>query len=331
MRAMQLQDSAPVDQKPLKLVDLAEPEPGPGQVRLAVEACALCHTDLHIVEGDLPLHLRPLVPGHQIVGTVDRVGPGVTHFKMGDRLGVPWLYETDQTCHFCATGRENLCDHIRFTGYDAPGGYAAFHIVREDYAYLLPAGFASTQAAPLLCAGVIGYRALRRANVQPGSRVGLYGFGSSAHICTQIARYWGCEVYAFSRGKQHQQLALDLGATWAGQAGDPLEARLDSAIIFAPAGGLVVEALKALDKGATVALAVIYMSAIPSFDYSLLYGERTVCSVANSTRQDALDLLELAAKIPIRTEVEQFDLSELNQALLKLKTGGINGAAVIKM
>ena len=331
MKAMQLQKAAPLDQKPLQMVEIADPEPGQGEIRLAVHVCALCHTDLHIIEGELPPHLRPVVPGHQIVGVVDRVGEGVSQYRLADRVGVPWLYQTDGTCKYCQSGRENLCEHGQFTGYDANGGYAEFHVVQADFAYPIPAQFDDIQSAPLLCAGVIGFRALRQAEVKPGSRVGLYGFGSSASICVQIARYWGCEVYAFTRGQSHQKLALDLGAKWAGSSQDAPGVLMDSSIIFAPAGGLVIDALKGLDKGGTLALGGIYMSPIPSFDYALIYGERTVRSVANSTRQDALDLLQVAAAVPVRTQVELFGLTELNEALLKLKTGGIDGSGVVQI
>jgi propanol-preferring alcohol dehydrogenase len=333
MRAMQLSAPAPIEQKPLQLVELPDPEPAKGQIRLAVRVCGLCHTDLHITEGELTPHQPQIVPGHQIVGVVDRVGQDVTHFKPGDRAGVPWLYQTDQTCRYCQRGTENLCEHALFTGYDVNGGYAQYHIVAEDFAYHLPEGFEDVQAAPLLCAGVIGFRALRLAEVKPGGRVGLYGFGASAHICIQVARHWGCEVYAFTRNQQHRDLALKLGAKWAGAAGDdlPAGAKMDSSIIFAPAGGLVIEALKSLDKGGTLALAGIYMTQIPPIDYNLIYGERTIRSVANSTRQDAIDLLKLAAAIPIQTEVELFELAELNEALGKLKDGSINGAAAVKI
>jgi propanol-preferring alcohol dehydrogenase len=291
----------------------------------------LCHTDLHITEGELTPHQPHIVPGHQIVGVVDRCGEGVSTFKAGDRAGVPWLYHTDQTCHYCQNGTENLCEHGLFTGYDVNGGYAQYHIVSEEFAYHLPDGFEDVQAAPLLCAGVIGFRALRQAEVKPGSRVGMYGFGASAHICIQVARHWGCEVYAFSRGQHHRDLALKLGAKWAGPSNEELPVKLDSAIIFAPAGGLVIDALKALDKGGTLALAGIYMSQIPPIDYNLIYGERTIRSVANSTRQDAIDLLKLAAEIPIQTEVELFELADLNEALARLKNGAINGAAAVKI
>lgn len=331
MRAMQLKAPAPIEQKPLELVNLPDPEPGQGEIRLAVKVCGLCHTDLHITEGELSPHQPHIVPGHQIVGVVDRCGDGVTAFKLGDRAGVPWLYHTDQTCHYCQNGTENLCEHGLFTGYDVNGGYAQYHIVSEEFAYHLPDGFEDVQAAPLLCAGVIGFRALRLAEVKPGSRVGMYGFGASAHICIQVARHWGCEVYAFSRGQHHRDLALKLGAKWAGPSDEELPVKLDSAIIFAPAGGLVIDALKGLDKGGTLALAGIYMTQIPPIDYNLIYGERTIRSVANSTRQDAIDLLKLAAEIPIQTEVELFELADLNEALARLKNGAINGAAAVKI
>jgi alcohol dehydrogenase, propanol-preferring len=331
MRAMLLKAPAPIEDYPLQLVDLPDPRPGRGEIRLAVKVCGLCHTDLHIAEGELTPHLPQVVPGHQVVGLVDQCGEEVTHFKPGDRVGVPWLHYTDQTCRYCRKGRENLCEHALFTGYDVNGGYAEYHIVPEEFAYALPEGFEDVQAAPLLCAGVIGYRALRQAEVRPGSRLGLYGFGASAHICIQVARHWGCEVYAFTRAAHHRELALKLGAKWAGPAGADLPVKMDSSIIFAPAGGLVIEALKLLDKGGTLALAGIYMSQIPPIDYDLLYGERTVRSVANSTRQDAVDLLKLAKEIPLRTEVELFELEQLNEALAWLKAGAINGAGVVKL
>jgi propanol-preferring alcohol dehydrogenase len=331
MRAMLLKVPAPIEHQPLQLVDLPDPRPGRGEIRLSVKACGLCHTDLHIAEGELTPHLPQVVPGHQVVGLVDQCGEAVTHFKPGDRVGVPWLHYTDQTCRYCRKGRENLCEHALFTGYDVNGGFAEYHVVPEEFAYALPEGFEDVQAAPLLCAGVIGYRALRQAEVRPGSRLGLYGFGASAHICIQVARHWGCEVFAFTRAAHHRELALKLGAKWAGPAGEDLPVKMDSSIIFAPAGGLVIEALKLLDKGGTLALAGIYMSQIPPIDYDLLYGERTVRSVANSTRQDAVDLLKLANDIALKTEVELFELGQLNEALARLKAGSINGAGVVKL
>jgi propanol-preferring alcohol dehydrogenase len=331
---MVLEEVRPIDENPLKMVDLPDPEPGPGQVRLEVQVCALCHTDLHIIEGELAPHLRPVVPGHQIIGRVDKLGPGVTRFKTGDRLGVPWLYHTDQTCHYCQTGHENLCEHGQFTGYDANGGYAQYHTVNEEFTYPIPENFSDEQAAPLLCSGVVGFRALRLSEIKPGGRLGIWGFGASAHINIQVALHWNCEVFVFTRSEEHQRLARQLGAVWAGPSGGP-EAeklpRLDSGVIYAPAGSLVIDALKMLDKSGTLALGGIYMTPIPQFDYNILWSERTVRSVANSTRQDVIDLLQVASEIPVRSEVEMFSLSELNSALQKLKHSKINGSGVVRI
>ncbi len=313
------------------MAEVPAPEAGPGEVRLRVRACGICHTDLHVIEGELPAHRRPLIPGHQIVGEVDAVGPGVSESLLGHRLGVAWLHRSCGVCAFCRAGAENLCDNGEFTGYDADGGYAQYATAPADFAYELPASLPDVEVAPLLCAGIIGYRALRLAEIKPGGRLGLYGFGASAHIAIQIARHWGCEAYVFTRGEEHRRLALELGAAWAGRAEATPPRPLDSAIIFAPAGALVPEALRALRKGGTLALAGIYMSTIPPLDYQLLWGERTVRSVANSTRQDARDLLRLAGEIPIHTEVEVFPLAEANRALRLLKEGKIRGAGVLKV
>lgn len=334
MKAMLLRQSGPIEQSPLQGTEMPDPQPGPGEVRLAVQVCALCHTDLHIIEGELPPHLRPVVPGHQIVGRIDKLGPGVTRFKVSDRVGVPWLYHTDQTCHYCKAGKENLCEHGQFTGYDANGGYAQHHVVSEEYTYPIPEVFSDEQAAPLLCSGVVGFRALRLSEIKPGGRLGIWGFGASAHINLQIARHWNCEVYVFTRGAEHQKLALQLGAVWAGPSGGPEAGklpRLDAGVIYAPAGPLVIDALKMLDKGGTLALGGIYMTPIPEFDYQILWGERTVRSVANSTRQDVIDLLQVAAEVPVKSEIEMFELSELNQALQKLKHSQINGSGVVRI
>jgi propanol-preferring alcohol dehydrogenase len=284
------------------------------------------------VEGELRQKKSPLVPGHQIVGVVDAVGAGVRQLREGDRVGVAWLYSTCGECVFCRKGLENLCERARFTGWDADGGYAEAMIVPESFAYLLPAGFSDLQAAPLLCAGIVGYRSFRLSNAQSGDRVGLYGFGASAHIILQVARHLGSEVYVFTRSAKHQQLARQMGAAWVGRAEETPPAPLDSVIIFAPAGSLVLEALRVVRRGGTVALADITMSPIPQIDYdSLLYHEKTVRSVANSTRQDAHDFLRLAAEIPIRTETEAFPLEQANQALQALKQSQIRGAGVLKI
>lgn len=336
MQAMVLEQPKAAEQNPLHLRELPTPLAGPGEIRVRVRACGVCHTDLHTVEGELPLPKLPLVPGHQIVGVVDALGPGVRQFREGDRVGIPWLHWTCGECLYCQKGLENLCERARFTGYHVNGGYAEATIVSEPFAYHLPENFSDVEAAPLLCAGIVGYRALRLSNVQPGERLGLYGFGASAHIVIQLARHMGCEVYVFTRTESHRELAARLGAAWV--SGGPAQtstrppALLDSAIIFAPAGPLVLEALGALRKGGTVALAGITMSPIPEIDYdALLYHERLVRSVANSTREDARNLLRLAAEIPVRTDVTTFSLGEANQALRALKHSEIRGAGVLKI
>jgi propanol-preferring alcohol dehydrogenase len=329
MRALYLNRARRIEDHPLIPVELPAPVPGPGELRLKVEACGLCRTDLHIIEGDLPLPTLPVVPGHQIVGVVDQIGEGVTRFQAGDRLGVPWLYSTCGRCAFCRRDQENLCDTARFTGYHVNGGYAEFVVVQEAFAYPLPAGISTDHAAPLLCAGVIGFRALRLSEIKPGERLGLYGFGGSAHIAIQVAVHWGCEVVVFTRSEAHRALARQLGAHWAGRVEDDPPGQLDSAVIFAPVGRLVLEALRVLRKGGTIAIAGIAMSPIPELDYALLYQERTVRSVANSTRQDVRDLLRLAVDIPIRTEVRAFPLEEANDALQLLKHSRFSGAGIL--
>jgi propanol-preferring alcohol dehydrogenase len=331
MRAMVLKESRPVYEHPLEDTEMPAPVPGPGELRIRVNACGVCHTDLHTVEGDLALPKLPLVPGHQIVGTVEQKGPGVAQFEPGERVGVPWLHSTCGQCDYCRHGSENLCDKARFTGLHTDGGYAEYVIAPAEFSYRLPTNFPDLQAAPLLCAGIIGYRSLKLSDVEPGQRLGLYGFGASAHVTIQVARYWECEVYVFSRSKHHQEHALEMGAAWTGRAEDTPPKGLHSAIIFAPAGGLVLEALRALRKGGTLALAGIHMTPIPQMEYSRIYGERTVRSVANSTRNDAEELLRLASEIPIRTEVETYPLSEANQVLERLKRGEVRGAAVLQV
>jgi len=329
MRVMLLEKPRPVSENPLRLAELPLCTPAPGEIRVHVRACGICHTDLHIVEGDLQLPKLPIVPGHQIVGTVDALGAGVREFREGERVGVPWLHSTDGECVYCRKGLENLCERAQFTGFHADGGYAEAMVVPAAFAYALPESFSDLEAAPLLCAGVIGYRALMLSNIQPGERLGLYGFGASAHIVIQIARHWQCEVSVFTRAETHRQLARHLGAAWTGAAGDTPPAPLDAAIIFAPAGKLVPDALRVLRKGGTLALAGITMSAIPELEYSLLYPERTVRSVANSTRDDVRALLNLAAEIPVRTTIETYQLPEANHALQNLKSSKIPGAGVL--
>jgi len=330
MRAMILEHEGDVTTNPLQMRDLPIPEPGPGQVRVKVTVCGICRTDLHVIEGELPPSTRPIVPGHEAVGIVDRVGQGVKQIKEGDRVGLAWLQATCQTCEFCLKGRENLCAHATFTGYHVHGGFAEYALVSERFAYPIPSNFTDQEVAPLLCAGIIGYRALLRSQVQPGQRLGLYGFGASAHITIQIARDWGCSVYVCSLREEHRALALQLGATWVGEAAEMPPNTLHSAIMFAPAGELVPPALRALEKGGTLALAGIYMTPIPSLDYTRdLFQERTLQSVTANTRQDGLDLLQEAASIPIRTHTVPFKLEEANLALQQLKAGTIQGAGVL--
>jgi propanol-preferring alcohol dehydrogenase len=331
MRAMVLEESAPVSQSPLSLRERAKPEPADCQIRVAVRCCGLCHTDLHTVEGELKLPRLPLIPGHQIVGVVEARGSAVSRLREGDRVGVPWLYRTDGTCRYCLTDHENLCQNAEFTGLNVDGGYAEYMVVDEDFAYSLPSTFDNAHAAPLLCAGVIGYRSFRLSSARSGDRLGLYGFGASAHIVLQFARHRGCEVYVFTRSAAHRQLALNLGAAWAGDAKEHPGAELDAAIVFAPAGALVPLALQATRKGATIALAGITMSPIPQLDYELLYYERVLRSVANSTRRDVLEFLELAAEVPVQTEVTEFPLEDANLALQKLQSSEINGAGVLRV
>ncbi|MBN1976481.1 MAG: zinc-dependent alcohol dehydrogenase family protein [Anaerolineae bacterium] len=330
MRAMILRKPRPAEERPLELVDLPLPEPRRGEVRLRVRACGVCRTDLHTVEGDLDLPKLPLVPGHQIVGVVEAAGEGTTRFRPGQRVGVPWLYKSCGQCEFCGRGLENLCADAQFTGLHADGGYAETMVAPEDFAYPIPDGFSDVAAAPLLCAGIIGYRALKLSRIKPGQRLGMYGFGGSAHVTIQVARHWGCEVYAFTRSEGHQELARELGAAWVGRAEDTPPATTHGAIIFAPAGELVLDALRVLERGGTVALAGVTMTPIPEIDYDrLLYWERSIRSVANFTRQDAQELLQVAAEIPIQASVQTFPLEEANEALLALKRSEIDGTGVL--
>ena len=331
MRAMLLEQPRPVEKSPLRAVELEVPAPAPGQVRVRVSCCGLCHTDLHIVEGDLAAHKLPVIPGHQIVGTIDAVGRGARERHEGDRVGIPWLYSTDGECRYCRHGQENLCERGRFTGYDVNGGYAEAVTIGEDYCYPLPSGFADEHAAPLLCAGIVGYRSYRMTGVRPGDVLGLYGFGASAHIVLQVARQQGVNVFVFTRTAVHAKLAGRLGAGWIGDTKQQPPAHLDAAIVFAPAGALVPEALRAIRPGGTVVCAGITMSSIPQMDYELLYRERILRSVANSTRQDARDFLELAAQIRVQTEVQVFSLRDANLALQDLKHSLIAGAGVLKI
>ena len=332
MKAMVVRRPGPITSRPLELVELPVPNPASGEVLIRVEVCGVCRTDLHVAEGDLPPHKNPIVPGHEVVGTIVQCGPDTQGVKEGERVGVAWLYAACGICPYCRRGAENLCTAPRFTGYDADGGYAQYLVAPAAFVYPLPSHVFASEAAPLLCAGIIGYRALRRSGVRPGERLGLYGFGASAHIVIQIARYWGCEVYVGTRGEKHRTLARRMGATWVGAAADQPPEKLHAAIIFAPAGELVPNALAALDRGGTLALAGIYMTAIPALDYTAhLFYERTLRSVTANTRQDGKELLALAETIPLRTRTETFPLESANEALGKLKYDQINGAAVLRV
>jgi propanol-preferring alcohol dehydrogenase len=315
--------------KDLSLREMDLPEPGAEQVLLRVHACAVCRTDLHVIDGELNDPKIPLIPGHEIVGTVATMGAAVTRFKVGDRLGVPWLGWTCGECSFCREGQENLCDRAKFTGYTLDGGYAEYAVADQRFCFPIPEEYSDIEAAPLLCAGLIGYRSLVKAG--NGSRLGIYGFGAAAHIVAQVANYQKREIYAFTRpgDSEAQQFALSLGAVWAGSSDELPPVKLDAAIIFAPVGALVTQALKTVRKGGTVVSGGIHMSDIPSFPYALLWEERSICSVANLTRRDGAEFMQLAPKVPVRTQVETFALAEANEALQRLRSGRIHGAAVL--
>ena len=328
MRALVLEQPGPVDAGRLLLRDIDDPAPAAGELLLRVEACAVCRTDLQIASGDLEARRLPVIPGHQVVGIVEAIGPGVGGWSVGDRAGITWLAGFDGTCRFCRSGRENLCPNATFTGWDRDGGFAERVTVRADVAVRLPA-IDPLAAAPLLCGGVIGYRALRLSGIEPGGRLGLYGFGASALQAIQVARHWGCRVHVASRGRADLDRAIDLGAESVGGYDEPPPAPLDAAITFAPAGSVVVAALRALDRGGTVVINAIHLDGIPAFDYDDLWWERSIRSVANVTRRDATEYLQLAAEIPIRTQVEVHPLADGNEALARLDRGEIAGAAVL--
>ena len=332
MRAAVLHHPAPIESRPLVLEDPPIPEPGPGQVLIDIEACGVCRTDLHIAAGELPPLHPAIIPGHQIVGRVEKLGQGIATPAIGARVGVSWLGGVDGTCPLCRKGHENLCDHPTFTGYSLNGGYAEYAVARADFLVPLPEESSAADLAPLLCAGIIGFRSLRVAEVQPGDRVGLFGFGASAHLAIEVLKHWNCEVYVSTRGVSHQQLARTLGATWVGDATARAPVPLDSAVTFAPSGDVVLAALASLRKGGVVAINAIHLDRIPQFDYdSLLWGERQLRSVANMTRQDARDFVSLAQQIGIRPRTTTFPLEKVNDALLAVQRDTIDGAAVIVM
>lgn len=328
---MVVETPAPIESLPLKLQELPAPEPERGELLVRVRRCGVCRTDLHVAEGDLAPHHPRIVPGHEVVGIVERCGAGCTRFTPGARVGIAWLRTTCGICRYCTMGRENLCPNAAFTGWDHDGGYAELATVREDFAYAIPDALGDDEAAPLLCAGIIGYRAIRRAGVKPGSTVGLYGFGGSAHLTFQVLKYWGCRVFVMSRGGRHRELAEELGADWIGGAQEQPPARLDAAILFAPAGEIVPFAMAALDRGGVLAIAGIHLSAIPALDYARhLFEERELRSVTANTRADGHEFMKLAGQIPIRTRTISLPLAEANRALLMLKHDELKGAAVLE-
>ncbi|HEY3175812.1 MAG TPA: zinc-dependent alcohol dehydrogenase family protein [Candidatus Polarisedimenticolia bacterium] len=335
MRACVVARIGPIASHPLELKEVPAPAPGPGEVLVMVKACGICRTDLHVVEGDLPVRRPGVIPGHQAVGEVEALGEGVSELAPGDRVGIAWLHGTCGACRFCLSRRENLCERSEFTGWTVDGGFARYAVASASFVYRIPVGFDDLQAAPLLCAGIIGYRALRLTGLEerdawPGARLGIYGFGAAGHVAIQVARARGAEVYVCTRDRErHQKLAAELGAVWVGGAADPPPVPLDAAVIFAPAGELVPLALRALDRGGALVLGGIHMSSIPSFDYSLMYGERHIRSVANNTREDGRRFLEEAARIPVRTHVQSFPIEEANEALIALKQDAIRGAGVL--
>jgi len=337
MKACVLRAPAPIETNPLAFADVPTPEPAVGEILVRVTYCGVCRTDLHVVEGELKPRKSRVIPGHQVVGIVEKSGPSpgessaTRKFQLGARVGIAWLHRTDGTCAYCRSGAENLCDNPAFTGYTVDGGYAEYIVAPEDFAYAIPEGFADQQAAPLLCAGIIGFRCLRLSGIQPGGKLGFYGFGAAAHVAIQVARHWDVEVYAATRDERHQKLARELRARWTGGTFDEPPTKLDAAIVFAPAGAIVPAALKALRKGGTLILGGIHMSQIPSFNYDLLYQERSIRSIANNTRKDGEDFLRVAAEIPIRTHVQLFALEEANRALNALKNDAISGAAVLQI
>lgn len=331
MKACVLPKPARIETNPLVYGEVPAPQPTQGEVLVRIHYCGVCRTDLHVIEGELPQRKSPVIPGHQVVGEVEGLGESAHRFRVGAHVGIAWLNHTDGVCEYCRSGAENLCDNPAFTGYTVDGGYAEYIVAPEDFVYPLPDAFPSEQAAPLLCAGIIGFRSLRLSGIKPGGRLGFYGFGAAAHVAIQVARYWNVEVYACTRDVRHQRLALELGAKWAGGTFAEPPMKLDAAIVFAPAGEIVPAALKALRKGGELVLGGIHMSPIPSLDYDLLYQERRIRSVANNTRRDGEDFLSVAAEIPIRSHVQLFSLREANRALNALKNDAIPGAAVLRI
>jgi len=332
MRAMAVTKPAAIETNPLQLMELERPRPGAGEILVRVHACGVCRTDLHVAEGDLPPRQQWVVPGHEVVGEVAELGVSCRRFTVGARVGIAWLRQSCGRCRYCLRGSENLCSDARFTGWDCNGGYAQWTTVREDFAYALPSAIADEQVTPLLCAGIIGYRAIKRAEVKPGMTVGLYGFGGSAHLALQVLQYWRCRVLVMTRGGKHQELAREMGADWTGRADERPPAPLDAAILFAPAGNLVRPALEALERGGVLAVAGIYLSEIPPLDYARhLFYEKELRSVTANTRQDGEEFLKIAGEIPIRTHTVPMALEDANRALQMLKHDELKGAAILRI
>ena len=329
MRVQELRSPSPLDSRPLVFTDRRQLEPGPGELLVDVAACAVCRTDIQLVEGALPAKHLPVVPGHQAVGRVAALGSGVGRWTVGDRVGIGWLGNTCGQCSYCSTDLENLCEAAEFAGWDRDGGYAHQALVRSDFALRLPDGPDDLDLAPLLCGGIIGYRSLKVSGIQPGGRLGLFGFGASASLAIQVAAHWGCDVYVATRSETEQSRGLHMGAQWAGGYADPPPVPLDAAITFAPVGAVVVEALRSVSPGGVVAINAIHLDSMPQFDYNLLWRERQLRSVANYTRGDAEEFLTLAAEIPIRTTVDRYGLDEANEALTRAKAGATTGTAVL--
>jgi propanol-preferring alcohol dehydrogenase len=331
VKAIILEKQGMLENRPLQIKEIPTPEPGPHEVRIKVSVCGVCRTDLHVVEGELPAHKMPLVPGHQIVGVIEKIGEGVVRWHGGERVGIPWLYKTCGECKYCLRGQENLCERVSFTGYDADGGFAEYTIAHEDFVYLLPKNYNDTEVAPLLCAGVIGYQALRATGLQGEGKLGLFGFGSSAHIVIQVALHWGLEVYVVSRTHKELSLAKELGAEWVGHIDDDMGILLDAGIVFAPSGELLVESLKKLDKGGRIVSAGIYTTPLPGFDYSLIYPEKCLTSIAHTTRKNVRAFLDVATEFKIKTQVNVFKVDDANQALLAIKNSKVSGSTVLKI
>lgn len=329
MKAIVLGKQQNLEENPLKLKDVPTPEPKDDEIRIKVNVCGACRTDLHIVEGELPAHKMPVIIGHQIVGMVDKLGKNVSKWQINDRVGVPWLYKTCNKCKYCKSGKENLCDNPMFTGYDANGGFAEYTVISQDFAYRLPGNYSDLQAAPLLCAGVIGYQAFQATGLKNQGKLGLFGFGSSAHIVIQVAIHLGLEVFVVSRTQKELNLAKDLGAKWVGNIDDDMGTVLDAGIVFAPSGELLVQSLKKLDKGGRIVSAGIYTTPLPGFDYSLIYPEKCLTSIAHTTRQNVNLFLKLASEFKIKTQINEYKLEDAKLALLNIKNSKISGSTVL--